>query len=141
MNVSAGDLTGDGIDDLVASPDQGGGPQVVVFRGGDFAAVASFFGINDPNFRGGARTAVGDVNNDGTPDLIVAAGHGGGPRVAVYDGATVLSGAPAELVNDFFAFPGPDAVSLRNGVYAAVGDLNGDGFGDLVFGAGPGVKV
>ena len=44
----------------------------------------------DANFRGGARAAVGDVNGDGTPDLLVAAGFGGGPRVAIYNGKTVL---------------------------------------------------
>ena len=35
---------------------------------------------------------------------------------------------------DFFAFE----TNLRNGVYLAIGDVNGDGFGDLVLGAGPG---
>ena len=64
----------------------------------------------------------------------MAAGFGGGPRVAIFDGASVAAGAPRKLVDDFFAFE----PSLRNGVYVAVGDLNGDGRGDLVFGAGPG---
>jgi len=135
--VTLGDLTGDGVRDVVVTPDQGGGPRVVVYRGGAagaFTQVASFLGIQDPAFRGGARAAVGDVNADGRPDLAVAAGFLGGPRVAVYDGPTVLSGTPTRLVNDFFAFED----TLRNGAYVAVGDLNGDGFGDLVFGAGPG---
>ena len=46
--------------------------------------VAPFGG----SFTGGVRVARGDVNGDGTPDLIVAAGPGGGPRIKVYDGAT-----------------------------------------------------
>ena len=42
---------------------------------------------------------------------------------------------PADrLLGDFFAFE--DA--LRNGVYLAIGDFDGDGFGDLALGAGPG---
>jgi len=41
-------------------------------------------------------------------------------------------------VNDFFAFPGSDAVTLRNGSFVAAGDVTGDGFADLVFGGGPG---
>src|SRR5439155_9313004 len=39
-----------------------------------------------------------------------------------------------KLVADFFAFES----TLRNGVFPAVGDVNGDGCGDLIFGAGPG---
>jgi hypothetical protein len=41
-------------------------------------------------------------------------------------------------VSDFFAFGGTDADTLRNGVFVAAGDLDGDLFADLVFGAGPG---
>jgi len=139
--VSAGDFNGSGAADIVVSPDEGGGPRIVIYSlpsNGQVQLQANFFGINDTNFRGGVRTAVGDVNGDGTPDLVVAAGYGGGPRVAIYDGKTVLSGTPTELVNDFFAFPGADAGSLCNGVYVAVGDVNGDGFDDLIFGAGSG---
>jgi uncharacterized delta-60 repeat protein len=139
--VAAADLDGDGRAEVVATPDQCGGGRVVVFSvaaGGAATMRASFFGIDDPNFRGGARVALGDVNADGTPDLVVAAGFGGGPRVAVFTGGSVLGGAPARLMNDFFAFPGADAVTLRNGVFVAAGDVTGDGFADLAFGGGPG---
>jgi uncharacterized delta-60 repeat protein len=137
--VAAADLDGDGKAEIFATADQGGGGRVVVFSvaGGTAVPRASFFGIADPNFRGGARAAVGDVNHDGTPDLLVAAGFLGGPRVALFDGKTIFS-SPTRLVNDFFAFPGTDAVNLRNGVFAALGDVNGDGFADLIFGGGPG---
>jgi uncharacterized delta-60 repeat protein len=139
--VAAADLDGDGRAEFVVTPDQGGGPRVTIFGltpGGAPTTLANFFGIDDPNFRGGARGAVGDVDGDGTPDLIVAAGFGGGPRVAIFSGQSVAAGAPARLVNDFFAFPGGDATSLRNGAFVAAGDVTGDGFADLVFGGGPG---
>jgi hypothetical protein len=138
--VTAGDLTGDGIADVIVTPDEGGGPRVLVFRGGDPAAagsfeqIASFFGIEDPNFRGGARAAVADMNRDGIQDLVVAAGFGGGPRIAVYDGRTVLSGPLTHLFNDFFIFED----TLRNGAFIAAGDVDGDGFADIIGGGGPG---
>jgi hypothetical protein len=131
--VATGDIDGDGRADIAVSPDEGGGPRVVVYSGAGFRQVASFFGIADPNFRGGARVAMADVNGDGLSDLLVAAGFGGGPRVAGYDGRFVTT-TRQKLFNDFFAFD----PSLRNGVFLSGGDLDGDGRAEVVIGAGPG---
>ncbi len=131
--VAAGDVTGDGKADLVITPDEGGGPRVRVFSGAGFGLIADFLGIEDPNFRGGARAAVGDLNGDGVGDLLVAAGFGGGPRVAAFNGQS-LTGTPVKLFPDFFVFE----QTLRNGVFVAAGDLDGDGFADVIVGGGPG---
>lgn len=139
--VAGGDINGDGFADVVVTPDEGGGPIVAVYNGLDLTAgnavsLARFFGIQDPNFRGGARAAVGDVDGDGTPDIVVSAGFLGGPRISIWSGVAVLAGqttaTDAPLAN-FFAFEN----SLRNGAFVAVGDVDGDGVGDLIFGAGP----
>jgi hypothetical protein len=133
--VAAGDVTGDGVPDIAVSADNTGGARVLVFDGTTGAVLADFFGIDDPSFRGGARVAFGDVNADGLSDLIVAAGTGGGPRVAVFDGRSLRPGVtPTRLVNDFFAFE----QTLRDGLFVTAGDVNGDGIADLVFGGGPG---
>jgi hypothetical protein len=138
--VAAGDLDGDGKAEVVVTPDDSGGPIVAVYSGAALAAglggeAARFAGIDDPAYRGGARAAVGDVNGDGAADLVVAAGFGGGPRVALFDGRSVAAGGgPVRLVADFFAFePG-----LRNGAFVAAGDVDGDGAAEVALGSGAG---
>jgi hypothetical protein len=142
--VAAADIDGDGKAEVVVAPDRGGGPVVAVYSGAKLAAgrtsdaaqLVRFLGIGDPDFRGGARPALGDVNGDKTPDLVVAAGFGGGPRIAVFDGMTLAPGSPTplRLVPDFFAFED----GLRDGAFVAAGNVDGDEFADLAFGGGPG---
>lgn len=85
-------------------------------------------------FGGGVETAVGDINGDGTADVITGAGAGGGPHVKVWNGVDILAGsANPSVLRDFFAYQ-PD---FMGGVSVGAGDVNGDGLIDIVTGAGP----
>ncbi|HVK17007.1 MAG TPA: hypothetical protein VM533_08660 [Fimbriiglobus sp.] len=114
--------------------DAGGGPRVQVFDAANRSILFDGF-VYDPSFRGGVRVATGDVTGDGVPDLVTAAGFGGGPHIQVFDGVTF------ELINGFFAYE----PSFSAGVYVAVGDVTGDGIAEIVagtgFGGGPLVRV
>src|SRR5439155_14521956 len=133
-NVGAADFGGDGKAELIVTPGFGGGPRVRVLHANDGSTVADFFGIADTAFRGGARAAAGDINGDGKLDIVVAAGDGGGPRIAGWDGAALLQGRYENAFNDFFAF---DA-SLRGGAFVTLGDLDGNGTDAIILGAGAG---
>ena len=131
--VAAGDVDRDGRAELAVSADAGGGTRVMAFQvAGGLKPMADFMAFGDAAFRGGSRVAMGDVNRDGAADLIVGAGLGGGPRVAIYNGGTLFSGSPASLVPDFFALD----PSLRSGVFVTSADLDGDGYSDVIYSTG-----
>ncbi len=123
----AADFNGDGVPDLLAGAGPGAGPHVKLIDGATGAELFSFYAF-DETFLGGVNVATADIDGDGRLDMIVAASPGAGPHVKVFSGAT-----GAEL-RSYFAFDERFAV----GVNVAGGDFDGDGFGDIIAGAGPG---
>lgn len=125
VHVAGGDVNGDGVTDILVAGEGTDSP-VKVFNGTDLSVLHSFFAL--PGFSGGVRVAAGDVNNDGFDDVIIANGPGITPNVNVYNGQTGAG------IHSFFAYP----TNFLGGVTVASGDVNGDGFDDIVTGAGPG---
>jgi hypothetical protein len=127
VRVAVGDVNGDGTLDVATAPGRGT-PLARVFDGKTAAPLAAFLAY-DPGFTGGVFVAAGDVNDDGKADVVTGAGAGkGGPHVKVF------SGADGSLLKSFFAYD----PAFRGGVRVAAGDVNGDGFADIVTGAGKG---
>ena len=129
--VATADFNRDGYSDIVVAAGFGAGPHVKVFSGKDLAELASFYTF-DPGYIGGLEVATGDVNGDGTPDLVVGAIGG---AIATFDGTTIRAGkSPSRLTADFLAFD----FDFKGRVSVAVGDLTGDGFAEIIVGAGAG---
>ena len=146
----AGDVNGDGIDDLiVGAPGVGGqqeyqGASYVVF-GTDAGFPASLsvdmldggngfsiYGVEDYGFSGSSVSAAGDVNGDGIDDLIVGAPPGANASYVVFG---TDAGFAASL--DPTALDGSDGFRLdgAGSSVSAAGDVNGDGIDDLIVGA------
>src|SRR5207248_1380039 len=79
-------------------------------------------------FTAGVYVAAADVNRDGKADIITGAGAGGGPNVAVFNGADL------SLLHSLFPFD----PSFTGGVRVAALDAKGDGRVNLLAVAGPG---
>ena len=134
VNVATGDVNGDGFVDIIAGADAGGNSHVKVFNGRNVQELRSFYGFS-PTYEFGVRVAGGDVNGDGFSEVLVGASFGGRPEYRTYDGAS------NKLLQSSLAF----AAEFTGGIFISAGDVNGDGFADVVIGAGragnPHVKV
>jgi FG-GAP repeat/FG-GAP-like repeat len=141
---TAGDVNGDGFSDIVVgaagydSPESGEG-RAYVFHGsgaGLASAPAWTAESNQANASFGFSVATaGDVNGDGFSDVIVGAsnydnGHSNEGRASVYHGSGAgLAAAPAWTSES-------NQVDARFGnAVATAGDVNGDGFADVIIGA------
>jgi len=114
-----------------ASVAQGGAPIINLYNAQTNQLVRSIMAF-DPNFNGGVRVAVGDLNGDGFPEIIAGAGPGGGPNVRVFDS---LTGQPLPgALGSFMAY----SPEFTGGVFVATGDVDGDGNDEILCGAGAG---
>ncbi len=157
--ANAGDVNGDGYDDVLVSAmnvDNGsttsvGRGYVVFGRAGTVAVELSNLGTNGfaingisngLNFQlGAALSSAGDINGDGLVDVMFASvnDNSTGGRVYVVYGKTSNTAVEAsELLagsTKGFVLTGPNAgQSLMGASISAAGDVNGDGYADLIFG-------
>jgi len=156
--ASAGDINGDGFDDLIVgapSADFGGAAYVVFGKGAGWAANLNITSLNGSNgfrltgpgsadYAAASVASAGDVNGDGYDDMIVGvdgADLNGGTSGAAYVVFGKAGGwaASTSLGNmngsNGFRLEGVAAGDQAGHCVASAGDINGDGYGDLIIGA------
>jgi hypothetical protein len=136
IRVAACDFDGDGRADPVSVAGPGGGPHVRILKfdaDGTFLGDLANFLAYDPGFVGGLFAACGDLDGDGTPELVLGVDAGGGPHVRTFKYTPGTPGNVSAFV-DFFAYdPG-----FRGGIRVAAGNVDGSDRASLITGAGPG---
>ena len=133
----AGDLTGDGVPDLLVAAGQEsaggglGGGRVHLFSGATGDHVRAFDRPPGDTFLfGRVSSIVGDLDSDGTPDVAVAA-PGAAPNGRVF----VFSGATGALVRTFTSDTTQPSDGQFGAAIAPAGDVDGDGVPDILVGA------
>ena len=164
---SAGDVNGDGYDDLIIGArgaDSRTGETYVVYGGARMPGTDGVLdlsmldgtngfilnGIDEEDYSGRAVSSAGDVNGDGYDDLIIGANrvdrtdpdgtllNNVGEIYVVYGGATGtdlrLNRSTLDGTNGF-TLTGIDAGDYSGYSVSSAGDVNGDGYDDLIIGA------
>ena len=76
VRVATGDLTGDGVDEIVTAPGRSHKPEIRVFQLDGTELTQFRFLAYAANFTGGVNVAVGDVDGDGKNDIVTAPSYG-----------------------------------------------------------------
>lgn len=120
VRVATGDVTGDGVDEIITGAGPGGGPHVRAFRL-DGSVVANFYAYS-PAFSSGVY--VSGLQQSGS--ILTGAGEGGGPHVRVFT-------PQGNIRSEFFTSAAEDT----SGVRLAGGFFDGSSTGQIATTSGP----
>jgi hypothetical protein len=151
---SAGDVDGDGLDDIIigartADGGASGSGRIYIILGASLGDTETIdladadyiiYGEGGDDYAGGAVSSAGDVDNDGLDDILIGAQYsnsGGSDSGKAYiilgkslGDTTVISLSDAD-----YKFIGEEGDDRAGKSVAAAGDVDGDGLDDILIGA------
>ncbi|MBI4686043.1 MAG: VCBS repeat-containing protein [Nitrospirae bacterium] len=137
LTFSTGDLDGDWEDELIVGmgpdPKNPATLKVLKYNGNGFTEEMTYTAFDT---RYGLNTAVGDIDGDGTPEIITAPGPGPNNPAIIKMWRQSDSGGEQNLT-ELYSF---EAFEGNYGANIATGDIDGDGKAEIITGTGPDPK-
>ncbi|MFK5956433.1 MAG: FG-GAP-like repeat-containing protein [Planctomycetota bacterium] len=126
---AAGDVNGDGFDDVIVGATGTGSGSAYVYSGANGSLLYQWNGQSANDRFGYSVSGAGDVNGDGFADLVVGALF----ATAISSGsAYVYSGTNGSML---YQWDGQALGNRFGNSVSSAGDVNGDGFDDVIVGA------
>jgi hypothetical protein len=132
VNVAAGDINGDGLNEIIVSSGRNEKPLIRIFN--NKAELINEFQAYADKFQEGFTITVAKLYPNQPAVIITAPNEGGGPHIKIFNGQGVM-------ITEFFAFDS----KVYSGVNVSAGDINKNGQMEIITGSGyqsePKIKI